>query len=203
PYCVILFDEIEKAHHDVFNVLLQVLDDGRLTDGQGRTVDFKNMIVIMTSNVGSQRILQYKGTHIGEVYDRMKATVLEELQQSFRPEFLNRVDEIIVFHALTEEDLKRIVDIQIARLGKRLEERHIRLDVSEAAKDHLVAVGYDPAYGARPLKRVIQKEVETALARGLLKGEIRDGQVVVVDYDPVAGGLTLTPRTSGAKLAAT
>src|SRR5436190_8859030 len=165
PYCVILFDEIEKAHHDVFNVLLQLLDDGRLTDGQGRTVDFKNTIVIMTSNVGSQRILQFKGTHIGEVYDRMKAAVLDELRKHFRPEFLNRVDEIIVFHALTEADLTRIVQIQLESLRARLAERKIGLVLTDAAKKHLVAVGYDPAYGARPLKRTIQKEVETPLAK--------------------------------------
>jgi ATP-dependent Clp protease ATP-binding subunit ClpB len=183
PYCVILFDEIEKAHHDVFNVLLQVLDDGRLTDGQGRTVDFKNTIVVMTSNIGSQRILQFKGMHVGEVYDRMKDAVTDELRKHFRPEFLNRVDEIIVFHSLTEDDLKRIVDIQAGLLQRRLEERHIRLKISDAAKAHIVREGYDPAYGARPLKRVLQKEVETALSRKILTGEVRDGQLVQVDYD--------------------
>jgi ATP-dependent Clp protease ATP-binding subunit ClpB len=184
PYCVILFDEIEKAHHDVFNVLLQLLDDGRLTDGQGRTVDFKNTIVIMTSNIGSQRILQFKGTHIGEVYDRMKEAVLDELRKNFRPEFLNRVDEIIVFHALTEADLTKIVEIQLGRLRERLAERKITITLTDAAKKQLVAVGYDPAYGARPLKRTIQKEVETPLARMLLTGEVRDGTAVEVDYDP-------------------
>ncbi|HEY7315143.1 MAG TPA: ATP-dependent chaperone ClpB [Gemmataceae bacterium] len=196
PYCVILFDEIEKAHPDVFNVLLQLLDDGRLTDGQGRTVDFKNTIVIMTSNIGSQRILQYKGSFVGEIYDRMKTAVLDEMRKHFRPEFLNRVDEIIVFHALSEEHLKQIVDIQLSRLRRRLEERHIRLELSEGARRHLVAVGYDPAYGARPLKRTIQKEIETALGRLLLKGEVRDGQTVQVDYNPDRGGLTFTPVTS-------
>jgi ATP-dependent Clp protease ATP-binding subunit ClpB len=195
PYCVLLFDEIEKAHHDVFNVLLQLLDDGRLTDGQGRTVDFKNTIVIMTSNIGSQRILQYKGSFIGEIYDRMKNAVLDELRHHFRPEFLNRVDEIIVFHALSEEHLKKIVDIQLGRLRQRLEERHIRLELSERARTHLVEVGYDPAYGARPLRRTIQKEIETALGRRLLQGEIRAGQTVHVDYNPDRGGLTFTPVT--------
>jgi ATP-dependent Clp protease ATP-binding subunit ClpB len=194
PYCVILFDEIEKAHHDVFNVLLQILDDGRLTDGQGRTVDFKNTIVIMTSNVGSHRILQYKGSFVGEVFDRMKDAVLDEMRQHFRPEFLNRVDEIIVFHALSEEHLKRIVDIQLDRLRRRLEERHVTLELADAAKTHLVRVGYDPAYGARPLKRSIQREVETALGRQLLEGKVRDGQRVVVDYDERKGALTFTPR---------
>jgi ATP-dependent Clp protease ATP-binding subunit ClpB len=189
PYCVVLFDEIEKAHPDVFNVLLQVLDDGRLTDGQGRTVDFKNTIVIMTSNIGSHRILQYQGSFVGEVYDRMKTAVLDEMRKHFRPEFLNRVDEIIVFHALSTEDLKKIVLIQLQRLQKRLEERHIALDVNERALEHLVRVGFDPAYGARPLKRTIQKEIETPVARKLLEGNIRDGQTVHVDFDTGQKGL--------------
>src|SRR5262249_7292690 len=160
---VILFDEIEKAHHDVFNVLLQVLDDGRLTDGQGRTVDFKNTIVIMTSNIGSHRILEYRGGFTGEGFERMKETVLEEMRRHFPPAFLNRVDEIVVFHALTEEHLKQIVDIQLSQLRRRLDERHIRLELTDAAKEHLVRVGYDPTYGARPLKRTIQREIETPL----------------------------------------
>jgi ATP-dependent Clp protease ATP-binding subunit ClpB len=189
PYCVILFDEIEKAHHDVFNVLLQILDDGRLTDGQGRTVDFKNTIVIMTSNIGSHRILQYKGSFIGEIYDRMKETVLDELRSHFRPEFLNRVDEIIVFHALSESHLKDIVVIQLKRLLARLAERKITLEMTDAAKEHLVRVGYDPNYGARPLKRAIQKEVENVLGRLILEGKIRDGQKVVADYDQGEGKL--------------
>jgi len=194
PYCVILFDEIEKAHHDVFNVLLQILDDGRLTDGQGRTVDFKNTIVVMTSNIGSHRILQYKGSFIGEVFDRMKSAVLDELRQHFRPEFLNRVDDIIVFHALSEEHLKAIVDIQLEHLRRRLEERHVTLELTDAAKAHLVRVGFDPAYGARPLKRAIQREVETALGRQLLEGKIRDGQRVLVDYDERKQTLVFSSR---------
>jgi ATP-dependent Clp protease ATP-binding subunit ClpB len=193
PYCVILFDEIEKAHSDVFNVLLQLLDDGRLTDGQGRTVDFKNTVVIMTSNIGSTRILEYRGAFAGVGYDRMKETVLEEMRRHFRPEFLNRVDEVIVFHALTEDNLKQIVDIQLHRLEERLVERHITLVLTEEARTHLVRAGYDPNYGARPLKRTIQKEIETALGRLLLKGEVRDGQTVVVDYD--AGRDTLVFRS--------
>jgi ATP-dependent Clp protease ATP-binding subunit ClpB len=193
PYCVVLFDEIEKAHHDVFNVLLQVLDDGRLTDGQGRTVDFKNTIVIMTSNIGSQRILQYKGTHIGEVYDRMKDAVTDELRKHFRPEFLNRVDEIIVFHTLAEADLTKIVEIQLGRLRDRLADRKIKVVLTDAAKQHVVRVGYDPAFGARPLKRTIQKEVETPLARMLLTGEVRDGTTVGVDYDPSHDALSFRP----------
>jgi ATP-dependent Clp protease ATP-binding subunit ClpB len=193
PYSVVLFDEIEKAHHDVFNVMLQILDDGRLTDGQGRVVDFKNTIIVMTSNIGSQRILQYRGSYIGEVYDRMKDAVLDEMRHHFRPEFLNRVDEIVVFHSLSQEHLKQIVEIQLGRLRQRLEERHITLELTDAAKTHLVTTGYEPAYGARPLKRAIQREVETPLGRLLLKGEVRDGQHVVVDYK---GGdhLTFTPR---------
>ena len=192
PYSVVLFDEIEKAHPDVFNTLLQVLDDGRLTDGQGRTVDFKNTIVVMTSNVGSQRILQYKGSHIGEVYDRIKSAVLDELRKAFRPEFLNRVDDIIVFHALTEADLTKIVEIQLSNLRKRLAERKITLSLTDPAKAWVVRVGYDPAYGARPLKRTIQKEIETPLARMLLKGEIADGGAVAVDYDNGHDALAIT-----------
>jgi ATP-dependent Clp protease ATP-binding subunit ClpB len=190
PYCVLLFDEIEKAHADVFNVLLQLLDDGRLTDGQGRTVDFKNTIVIMTSNIGSHRILQYKGSFLGEVYDRMKDAVLNEMRSHFRPEFLNRVDEIIVFHALSEAHLKEIVVIQLKHLVDRLADRHITLELTDAAKTHLVQVGYDPAYGARPLKRAIQREIENPLGRLLLEGKIRDGQTVKVDYDAGRGQLT-------------
>jgi ATP-dependent Clp protease ATP-binding subunit ClpB len=196
PYSVVLFDEIEKAHHDVFNVLLQILDDGRLTDGQGRTVDFKNTIVIMTSNIGSHRILQYKGSFMGEVYERMKDAVLDELRSHFRPEFLNRVDEIIVFHALSEEHLKDIVDIQLQRLRGRLTDRHIDLELTDAAKTHLVQVGYDPAYGARPLKRAIQKEVENPLGRLILEGKVRDGQTVTADHDAPTGRLTFATQTT-------
>ena len=192
PYAVVLFDEIEKAHPDVFNTLLQVLDDGRLTDGQGRTVNFKNTLVVMTSNVGSKGILQFKGTHIGEVYDRMKAAVTDELRKQFRPEFLNRIDDIIVFHALTEEHLKRIVEIQLGRLRERLTDRKVTLILTDAAKAHLVRVGYDPAYGARPLKRTIQKEVETPLAKRLLQGAVPDGAAVTADYDAGHDALTFT-----------
>ncbi|MFL6352253.1 MAG: ATP-dependent chaperone ClpB [Bryobacteraceae bacterium] len=189
PYSVVLFDEIEKAHHDVFNILLQVLDDGRLTDGQGRTVDFKNTIVIMTSNIGSHRILEYRGAFAGEEYRRMKDMVLAELRQAFRPEFLNRLDEIIVFHALSEEHLKQIVEIQLAGLRARLEERHIELELTDAARTRLVRTGYDPNYGARPLKRAIQREIETPLAKRILGGDVRAGQTVRVDADPAGPGL--------------
>jgi ATP-dependent Clp protease ATP-binding subunit ClpB len=194
PYSVILFDEIEKAHRDVFNLLLQILDDGRLTDGQGRTVDFKNTIIIMTSNIGSVRILEYRGAFEGMAYDRMKEAVLEEMRAHFRPEFLNRVDEIIVFHALTEEHLKKIVDIQLQQLQRRLEERHIRIELTDAAKVHLVRAGYDSNFGARPLKRLIQKEVETALGRSMLKGEVREGQTVIVDFDAERHELTFESK---------
>ncbi len=200
PYTVVLFDEIEKAHHDVFNVMLQILDDGRLTDGQGRTVDFRNTILIMTSNIGSHRILDYRGAFEGYNYERMKESVLEELRRHFRPEFLNRVDEIIVFHSLNEDHLKKIVDIQVDRVRKRLEERKIRLELTEAARSLLVRIGFDPAYGARPLKRAVQREIETPLARLLLRGEIRDGWTVTADagegdtiaftcHEPVAAGV--------------
>jgi ATP-dependent Clp protease ATP-binding subunit ClpB len=178
---VVLLDEIEKAHHDVFNVLLQLLDDGRLTDGQGRTVDFKNTIVIMTSNIGSHRILEYRGAFDGHAYEAMKTTVLDELRVSFRPEFLNRVDEIIVFHALSEEHLKQIVEIQLSGLRTRLAERHIEIELTETARTYLVRAGFDPSYGARPLKRAIQREIETPLAKLILKGEVRDGQRMLID----------------------
>jgi ATP-dependent Clp protease ATP-binding subunit ClpB len=193
PYSVILFDEIEKAHHDVFNVMLQILDDGRLTDGHGRTVDFKNTIVTMTSNVGSHRILEYRGAFEGRDYDQMKQAVLDEMRRHFRPEFLNRVDEVIVFHALSEEHLKAIVDIQLTHLRARLAERHIQIELTDAARTHLVRTGYNPTYGARPLKRAIQKEVETQLARLILKGDVRDGQTVLVDYDARLGTLQFAP----------
>ena len=183
-----------RKRTDVFNVLLQVLDDGRLTDGQGRTVDFKNTIVVMTSNIGSQKILQFKDSAIGEVYDRMRDMVFEELKKHFRPEFLNRVDDTIVFHALTEKDLAKIIDVQLNLLRRRLDERHIEIRLTDAAKEHLVKQGYDPAYGARPLKRVLQKEIETALSRAILKGDIADGQTVEIDYEASREGLKFTPR---------
>ncbi|MDQ2711237.1 MAG: ATP-dependent chaperone ClpB [Acidobacteriota bacterium] len=192
PYSVVLFDEIEKAHYDVFNALLQVLDDGRLTDGQGRTVDFKNVIVIMTSNIGSHRILEYRGAYAGEEYRRMKDAVLDELRHAFRPEFLNRLDEIIVFHALSEEHLKKIVEVQLAGLRARLEERHIKLELTDSARTQLVRSGYDPVYGARPLKRAIQREIETPLARRILSGEVKSGQTVQLDADSDEAGLRFT-----------
>ncbi len=189
PYAVVLFDEIEKAHPDVFNIMLQILDEGRLTDGQGRTVDFKNTIIIMTSNIGSSRILEYRGAFNGERYEMMKEAVLEELRQGFRPEFLNRIDDIVVFHALTEEHLQEIVEIHLGTIRQRLAERQISLELTPAAKSHLVVVGYDPAYGARPLKRALQKEIETPLSRLILQGQVRERQRVEVDYDHHQGVL--------------
>ncbi|HJQ70131.1 MAG TPA: ATP-dependent chaperone ClpB [Blastocatellia bacterium] len=180
PYSVVLFDEVEKAHHDVFNVLLQILDDGRLTDGQGRVVNFKNTIIIMTSNIGSHLILEYHGQLEGDQYESMKEGVLDALRHHFRPEFLNRVDEIIVFHALSEEDLKKIVDIQLEQLRRRLRDRRVTLELSEEAKAHIARVGYDPVYGARPLKRTIQREIETPLSRLILKGDVRDNTTVQI-----------------------
>src|ERR1022692_608369 len=181
PYAVVLFDEIEKAHHDVFNVMLQILDDGRLTDGQGRTVDFKNTIVVITSNVGSAQILEHRGGFEGADYEAMKEAVLEEMRAQFRPEFLNRVDETIVFHALSEAHLKQIVEIQLGRVRARLADRHITLTLTDAARGELVRTGYDPRYGARPLKRAIQKKIETPLGKLLLQGAVKDGQAVTVD----------------------
>jgi ATP-dependent Clp protease ATP-binding subunit ClpB len=201
PYSVVLFDEIEKAHADVFNVLLQILDDGRLTDGQGRVVNFKNTIIIMTSNIGSHLILEYSGKLEGEQYDRMKESVLDAMRRHFRPEFLNRVDEIIVFHALTVEDLKKIVDIQLERLRRRLEERRITLELTEEAKAHLARAGYDPVYGARPLKRSIQREIETPLSRLILKGEVKDNSVVRADVEGDAIAFTTRQRAAGAEAA--
>ncbi len=194
PYCVILFDEIEKAHPDVFNVMLQILDDGRLTDGQGRTVDFKNAILIMTSNIGSQRILGYRGAYDEHEYQRMKTAVIEEMRGFFRPEFLNRVDEIIVFHSLSEDHLIKIVEIQLNRLRTRLAERHIQLELTPEAARYLVHVGYDSAYGARPLKRSIQKNIETPIGRLLLEGVIREGQTIRIGYEKAADKLTFTPQ---------
>ena len=179
PYAVILFDEIEKAHPDVFNVLLQVLDDGRVTDSQGRTVDFKNTVIIMTSNIGSQYILDLAGDE--SKYDEMKARVLEALGHNFRPEFLNRIDDTIIFHSLQKNQLRSIVKIQVGRLEKRLADRKLSLKLAESALDFLVNTGYDPIYGARPLKRTIQKELETILAKGILRGDFKEGDTVFVE----------------------
>ena len=186
PYSVVLFDEIEKAHADVFNVLLQVLDDGRITDGQGRTVDFKNTVIIMTSNIGSQYITEEESS---EGRERL---VMDALRQHFRPEFLNRVDEIIIFDRLSEEDLKKIVEIQLNRLTKRLEQQKITLQLSDGAKALIAREGYDPVYGARPLKRAIQKEILDPLSMQILEGKFREGQRINVDAKN--GALTFAAR---------
>jgi ATP-dependent Clp protease ATP-binding subunit ClpB len=180
PYSVVLLDEVEKAHPEVFNVLLQVLDDGRLTDGQGRTVDFKNTVILMTSNIGSHHYGE--GFIDGQAWESIKEKVLGELRHHFRPEFINRLDDIVVFRALGAEEIKKIVRIQVGRLAERLKERRIELELSEAALTELATVGYDPVYGARPLKRAIQTQVMNPLASRLLAGEIRDGDLVKVDY---------------------
>jgi len=181
PYSVILFDEIEKAHGDVFNIMLQILDDGRLTDSQGRTVDFKNAIIIMTSNIGSQHILDVAGDDSN--YEEMRSRVMAAMRDSFRPEFLNRIDEIIIFHSLTKEQLKPIVKLQIQGLQKRLAEQKLALKLSDAAIDFLSELGYDPVYGARPLKRAIQKYLETAIAKSILRGEFQGGDTIFVDVE--------------------
>ncbi|MGQ0446178.1 MAG: AAA family ATPase, partial [Beijerinckiaceae bacterium] len=192
PYQVVLFDEIEKAHPDVFNVLLQVLDDGRLTDGQGRTVDFRNVLIAMTSNLGADLLVLQKE---GEDSAAVHSEVMQMVRAHFRPEFLNRVDEIILFHRLRREDMGAIVDIQFARLAKLLEDRKITLELVPEARAWLAAKGYDPAYGARPLKRVIQKNVQDPLAESILSGEIHDGEKVAIGAD--ANGLLIGEKASG------
>jgi ATP-dependent Clp protease ATP-binding subunit ClpB len=181
PYSVILFDEIEKAHHDVFNVLLQILDDGRLTDSHGRTVDFKNTLIIMTSNIGSPYLIE-NASETGEIAEGVRRKVLAELRAHFRPEFLNRVDEIVLFKPLTLAEIKRIVELQLKLLRQRLADRHIELELTDAAKEHIARSGYDPVYGARPLKRFLQRHLETVLSRKLLAGEITDHSRVTVDF---------------------
>ena len=194
PYQVVLFDEVEKAHPDVFNVLLQVLDDGRLTDGQGRTVDFRNVLIIMTSNLGSEYLVNQPE---GQDSDVVRDEVMGVVRHAFRPEFLNRIDDIILFHRLRRSDMGAIVDIQMARLGKLLVDRKITLDLSEEARNWLAEKGYDPAYGARPLKRVIQKSVQDPLAELLLSGAIRDGETVPVTVGPA--GLMLGEFTAASE----
>jgi len=179
PYSVILFDEIEKAHPDVFNVMLQILDDGRLTDSQGHSVDFKNTIIIMTSNIGSQYILDIAGDD--SQYEEMRSRVMEAMRNSFRPEFLNRIDEIIIFHGLKKSELRSIVKLQVERLEQRLDEQKLFLKLSDAALDFLAEVGYDPVYGARPLKRAVQRNLETTIAKSILRGEYKPNDTIFVD----------------------
>jgi ATP-dependent Clp protease ATP-binding subunit ClpB len=190
PYAVVLFDEIEKAHRDVFNVLLQVLDDGRLTDGQGRTVNFKNAVIVMTSNIGSDRIqtLTNEGANDWEI----EAAVKDLLKGHFRPEFLNRVDEMIVFHPLRKEQLTLIVDVQLENLRKRLTQRGLKLELTDEAKKLLADEGYDPTLGARPLKRVIQQRLENPLAQRILRNEFVEGDTIRVDVDPAKQDFTFT-----------
>ncbi len=186
PYSVILFDEIEKAHQEVFNVFLQILDDGRLTDGQGRVVDFKNVIIIMTSNLGSDLILGAKNP------ETLRNSLLELLKQSFRPEFLNRIDETVIFNRLEKNEINKIVDIQLTRLSQRLSERKITLKVTDAAKSLLAERGYDPMFGARPLKRTIQSDLENPLAKQVIAGAIKDGETVTADVS--GGGIVFKKR---------
>jgi ATP-dependent Clp protease ATP-binding subunit ClpB len=176
PYSVILLDEIEKAHSDVFNVLLQLLDEGRLTDGQGRTVDFRNTVVIMTSNLGSAAIMDLTLSD-----EQISERVMTEVRSAFRPEFLNRVDDVVIFHRLTPDHLRQIVDIQVAHLQRRLAERNITLELSDKAREWLADRGFDPAYGARPLKRLLQKEIADRLALATLQGEFSEGDTVEID----------------------
>ncbi len=194
PYQVLLLDEIEKAHPDVFNVLLQVLDDGRLTDGQGRTVNFKDVVIIMTSNVGSASIVGWTGGRDAGSYEALKAQVTEALSAAFRPEFLNRIDEIIVFHALDREDLARIVELLVADLQKRLADHDLTLELSPSARQLIATEGYDPVYGARPLKRALQRLLENPLARALLEGRFPEGSTIEVEADPVSGLLVFRGR---------
>jgi ATP-dependent Clp protease ATP-binding subunit ClpC len=183
PFRVILFDEVEKAHPDVFNILLQILEDGRLTDGHGRTVDFRNTVVIMTSNLGTQ---EFQRQAIGfsrqerSEQQRLKSAIDTALKQTFRPEFLNRIDDIVIFQPLTQDDLKKIIDMLILEVEKRLADRDIKLDLDDEARAWLLKEGYDPAYGARPLRRAIQRYVENSLSSKILQGEIKDGETVVV-----------------------
>ncbi len=196
PYCVVLFDEIEKAHHDVFNVFLQILDDGRLTDSQGRTVDFKNTIIIMTSNIGSPHLLE-NVSDSGEIAESVRKKVMNELRAHFRPEFLNRVDEIVLFKPLTLGEITKIVELLLGLLRARLADRHIELDLTDAAKEHMAREGYDPVYGARPLKRFLQRQLETALSRKLLAGDITDHSRVTVDFKK--GELVFSSKSTSAR----
>jgi ATP-dependent Clp protease ATP-binding subunit ClpB len=196
PYAVVLFDEIEKAHPEVLNVMLQLLDDGRLTDAKGRTVDFKNTVIIMTSNVGSQYIAERAVRGVSDLDEGVKRQLTEALRQHFKPEFLNRVDEIIFFHALGRPEIRHIVDIQLAALSRRLEERKIQVSLSDKARDLLIEEGYDPVYGARPLKRTIQRRVLDPLALAVLQGEFKEGDAVTIDADK--GALVMRRAAVGA-----
>jgi ATP-dependent Clp protease ATP-binding subunit ClpB len=183
PYSVILLDEVEKAHPDVFNILLQVLDDGRLTDGQGRTVDFRNTVIVMTSNLGSQMIQELAADDSAESYTQMKAAVMGVVQAHFRPEFINRLDDIVVFHPLDKVQIREIAKIQMHGLEKRLGERGLKLSLSDAALALIGNVGFDPVYGARPLKRAVQQQLENPLAQKILSGEFVSGDIIQVEAE--------------------
>jgi ATP-dependent Clp protease ATP-binding subunit ClpB len=198
PYAVVLFDEIEKAHPEVLNVMLQLLDDGRLTDGKGRTVDFKNTIVIMTSNVGSHYVAERAERGQTDIDEGVRRQLLEAMRAHFKPEFLNRVDDIIFFHALGRAEIRQIIDIQLTALLKRLADRKIHLVLTEAAKDRIIEEGYDPVYGARPLKRTIQRRVLDPLALAVLQGEFKEGDTVEVDAG--RDGLVLKRGTASVNL---
>ncbi len=190
PFSVVLFDEVEKAHPDIFNSLLQILDEGRLTDAQGRVVDFKNTIIIMTTNLGTRDIAKAVSlgfSQVGDVsgsYEKMKAKVTEELKQHFRPEFLNRVDEIVVFHQHGKEEIVQIVDLMVAQVEERLKDKDMGIELTPAAKSSVAERGFDPVLGARPLRRALQRDVEDVLAEKILFGELRPGQIVLVDVAP-------------------
>jgi ATP-dependent Clp protease ATP-binding subunit ClpB len=197
PYSVVLFDEIEKAHPDVFNSMLQILDDGRLTDGQGRTVNFKNTVIVMTSNVGSGTLKQASigfSVHAKGENEDLRKRLLESLRSTFRPEFLNRVDDIIVFNSLRREDLAQIIDLQVGRVRKMLQERGIRLELTEAARSLIIEEGYDPQYGARPMRRAIQRLIQDPLALQLLNGDFAEGDTVLVDADPAGHAMKFEKR---------
>jgi ATP-dependent Clp protease ATP-binding subunit ClpA len=201
PYSVVLFDEIEKAHPDVFNMMLQILDDGRLTDGQGRTVNFRNSVIIMTSNIGSAEIgnsgpIGFSVTAKDAPDHGLRTKLLEILRRTFRPEFLNRVDDIIVFNSLSREHLVKIIDLQLSRVGTLLEARGIHLEVTQAAKDVLMTEGYDQAYGARPMKRAIQRMIQDPLSLRLLSGDFVQGDTVVVEGDTAKHALEFTRRVA-------
>jgi ATP-dependent Clp protease ATP-binding subunit ClpB len=200
PYSVVLFDEVEKAHPDVFNTLLQLLDDGRLTDAQGRTVDFRNTVVVMTSNIGSPHLLAGV-TGSGEIKDDARTAVMNELRAHFRPEFLNRVDDVVLFKPLTLAEIERVVDLLVADLRRRLADRQLDLQLSEAARRHIAAEGFDPVYGARPLRRYLQREVETRIGRALLGGDVTNGSTVVADYTDAGLTVTWTPPETAAQAA--
>ena len=186
PYSVLLFDEMEKAHPDVFNVMLQMLDDGRVTDSKGRVVDFKNCVIIFTSNIGSQDIIELKG----QDDELMRERVFQAMKDNFKPEFLNRIDDTVIFNSLSKENLRGIVGLEVQKLEKRLAERDISMIITPVALDTMADIGFDPVFGARPLKRAIQRELETSVAKGILRGEFADGDEITIDSD--MNGIVIT-----------